>query len=131
MFDNERLRQRRLDMGMTQEEVGEVVGITRSAVQKHEKGIIKNVACSTVELFAKALRCSPAYLMGWTDDSRTEEQKKMLGGALSTAERVLIEKFSELNEEGQEKLLDYADDLVSSGKYIKNNQTGMGSAKMA
>lgn len=131
MFDNERLRQRRLDMGMTQEEVGEVVGITRSAVQKHEKGIIKNVACSTVELFAKALRCSPAYLMGWTDDSRTEEQKKMLGGTLSAAERVLVEKFSELNEEGQEKLLDYADDLVSSGKYIKNNQAGVGAAKMA
>ncbi len=68
MFDNNRLKNRRLDMGLTLEEVGNVVGITRSAVQKHEKGIIKNVYTSTVELFAKALRCSPAYLMSWTDD---------------------------------------------------------------
>ena len=131
MFDNERLRQRRLDMGLTQEEVGEVLGISRSAVQKHEKGIIKNVACSTVELFAQALHCSPAYLMGWTDDCRTEQQKQMAETPLSGEEKFLLAKFSELNREGQEKLLDYADDLVSSGKYIKNNQAGVGTAKMA
>ncbi len=33
----------------------------------------------------------------------------------------LVSKFEQLNPEGQEKLLDYADDLVLSGKYIKNH----------
>lgn len=33
----------------------------------------------------------------------------------------LVVLFEQLNPEGQEKLLDYADDLVSSGKYIKNH----------
>lgn len=33
----------------------------------------------------------------------------------------LIELFDLLNEEGQDKLIDYADDLVYSRKYIKRN----------
>lgn len=68
MFSSERMRSRRLAMGLTLEEVGEVVGVSRSAIQKYEKNVIKNVYTNTVELFAKALHCSPAYLMCWTDD---------------------------------------------------------------
>lgn len=34
-------------------------------------------------------------------------------------ETKLINMYRKLNEEGQEKLVDYADDLVSSGKYKK------------
>ncbi|MBQ6411086.1 MAG: hypothetical protein IJI16_03955, partial [Atopobiaceae bacterium] len=32
-----------------------------SAVQKYEKGKIKNIYISTIELFSKALHCSPLY----------------------------------------------------------------------
>lgn len=38
----------------------------------------------------------------------------------------ILENFTHLNEEGQEKLADYADDLVSSGKYKKHNQAQVG-----
>ena len=37
-------------------------------------------------------------------------------------ENKLIELYRELNEEGQEKLIDYADDMVRSGKYIKTDE---------
>lgn len=75
MFSSDRLRERRLAMGLTLEQVGEVVGISRSAVQKYEKKVIKNVYTSTVELFAKALHCTPAYLMCWTDNPLEGMQK--------------------------------------------------------
>ena len=39
MFSSDRLRERRLAMGLTLEQVGEVVGISRSAVQKYEKKV--------------------------------------------------------------------------------------------
>lgn len=35
-------------------------------------------------------------------------------------EAMLLGLFRKLNDEGQEKLLDLADDLVASGKYIKS-----------
>ena len=50
---------------------------------------------------------------------------------LSETEDQLIAFHRELNSEGQEKLLDYADDLVSSGKYIKSDLNKLGKAKNA
>lgn len=48
---------------------------------------------------------------------------------LSEAEERLIALHHKLNSEGQEKLLDYADDLVASGKYIKSNPNKLGKTK--
>ena len=58
MFNPERLRQRRLDMGLTSKKLVRL-GISRSAVNKYERGVIKNVYTSVVEGFASVLRCSP------------------------------------------------------------------------
>ncbi len=45
---------------------------------------------------------------------------------LSDCDRKLLTLCHELNPEGQEKLLDYADDLVKSEKYIKSHSPAMG-----
>lgn len=46
---------------------------------------------------------------------------------VSALQGSLTSLFSELNEEGQEKLVQYAGDLVASGRYIKNYQSGVDS----
>lgn len=46
-------------------------------------------------------------------------------------EEQLISLYRELNDEGREKLVDYADDLVSSGKYIKSSTNQLGGEKLA
>ena len=43
----------------------------------------------------------------------------------------LASALDQLNEEGQDKLLDYAEDLVASGRYIKNNSDKLGNKKYA
>lgn len=43
-------------------------------------------------------------------------------GELNKQEQTLIHNYRALNDEGQEKLFDYSEDLVSSGRYTKNNQ---------
>ena len=50
---------------------------------------------------------------------------------LSEAELSLVALYRKLNQEGQEKLLDLADDLVSSGKYIKSDSSKLGKARGA
>lgn len=120
MFSCDRLRERRISMGLTQEEVGKIAGITRSAVQKYERGIIKNVYTSTLELFAQALRCSPAYLMCWTDNPREGMELE-----LNSKEREIIRAYRELNDEGAEKVEEYIKDISSSGRYIKSDSAGM------
>lgn len=44
---------------------------------------------------------------------------------LSPAAMQLVESFNQLNEEGQNKLLDYADDLLQSKKYKAHDTAGM------
>lgn len=46
-------------------------------------------------------------------------------------EKQMVTLYRELNSEGQEKLLDYADDLVSSGKYIKSDKDKLANEKYA
>ena len=128
MFNPERLRQRRLDMGLTLEEVGAPLGISRSAVNKYERGVIKNVYTSVVEGFASVLRCSPGYLMGWTDDPLAGVTSAA-PAALSPQLQALADALDQLNDEGQEKLLDYAADLVAGGRYIKTCASGLGQAQ--
>lgn len=44
---------------------------------------------------------------------------------LPPAEAKLLALHRQLNDEGQGRLLEYADDLVSSGKYIKSDPLGL------
>lgn len=39
--------------------------------------------------------------------------------------KTLADSLEQLNEEGQEKILDYAADIVASGRYIKSHQSEM------
>lgn len=68
MFDGKRLQKMRTERGWSQERLGEVIGVSRSAINKYEVGVVTDVKASQVELLASALGCSAAYLVCWTDD---------------------------------------------------------------
>ena len=62
----ERIRNRRIELGMTQDELAKRTGYaSRSSVNKIE--MARELPSRKIELFADALSCSPSYLMGWTD----------------------------------------------------------------
>lgn len=44
---------------------------------------------------------------------------------LTATEHQLLTDYRQLNQEGREKLTEYASDLVDTGKYIKSSQTGL------
>lgn len=60
-----RLRQRRLELHKTLEEVGSAVGLTRATIQRYESGAITNIPRKTIEKIAKVLKVTPGYLTGW------------------------------------------------------------------
>jgi repressor LexA len=62
-----RIKQRREELGMSQEELAKKVGYTsRSSVAKVETNA-NGMVQSKVIAFAKALETTPAYLMGWEE----------------------------------------------------------------
>lgn len=45
--------------------------------------------------------------------------------------QLLLSNYEQLNDEGKEKLISYSNDLVDTGRYLKENQSGLGEKKMA
>lgn len=64
MTMGERIHQKRKELGYTMEELGNKVGVNKSAVNKWEKGIVSNMKRSTIEKLASVLEVSPVWLMG-------------------------------------------------------------------
>lgn len=70
----ERIKKRREELGMSQDELAKKVGYTsRSSVAKVETNA-NGMVQSKLVAFAKALNTTPAYLMGWTNDEETEKK---------------------------------------------------------
>ncbi len=63
----ERIKERRISMGFTQEELGVKLGLQKSAIAKYENGRVENIKRSVISSMASVLECSPAYLMGWDE----------------------------------------------------------------
>ena len=105
--------------GLTLEAVGQAVGVGRSTVRKWENGIIANMRRDKIKKLAVALGTTPSYIMGWTDDPNDDGLSSDFIPALSPQLHALSDALDQLNEEGQEKLLDYAADLVAGGRYKK------------
>ena len=74
MTTGERINKRRKKMEMTLEELSKYVGVSRQTLSRYENGII-GIPAGNIELIAKALNTTPAYLMGWEDPSPSQTVK--------------------------------------------------------
>ena len=74
MTIGERIKQRRIELNMSQDELAKKVGYkSRSSIQKIESA--RNLPITKVEKMAYALDTTPAYLMGWQEQvERVQEQ---------------------------------------------------------
>ena len=72
----ERIKFERKRLELTQDELGEKLGVKKSSIAKYENGSIENIKRSTIEKMSKIFNCSPAYLMGWTDNISLLPQSK-------------------------------------------------------
>lgn len=67
----QRIHDKRVEYGMTMEELGAKLGVQRSAVNKWEKGEVLNIKRSYIKAMADMFRVSPAWLMGMEDADAT------------------------------------------------------------
>ncbi len=63
-----RIKQRRLEIEMSVEQLAEILGKNRATVYRYENGDIENLPTSILEPIAKALHTTPAYLMGYEEN---------------------------------------------------------------
>ena len=59
----QKIKKARLERGLTQQELGGIIGVQKSAIAKYESGRVVNIKRSTVQKIAKALTIRPSELI--------------------------------------------------------------------
>lgn len=63
------IKKYRKEAGITLKELGEKIGVQKSAIAKYENGRVKNLKRGVIAKLADALQCSPTYLMGLEEEN--------------------------------------------------------------
>ena len=134
-----RIKKRREELGLSQEELAKRVGYkSRSSINKIELDG-RGLPQKKIVAFAKALQTSPAYLMGWIDIAyelkpTEEELQRMKESAYSNTQKnpphsnhemdpeniKTVNRIMKLSPERQKQVEDYIDFLLSQQQKDKD-----------
>jgi len=112
----ERIKYLRTLADMSQEELGNRVGVQRAAINKYEKGSVTNIPITTIEKIAYVFDVSPTYLVGWDniEVNPLSAEVKIIQGVKKYFGKDsvdLLEVYTELTPKGKKKVLEYAGDM--------------------
>lgn len=104
------IKSRRLELGLTMQEVADAVGVTQSAVSRWESGDVNNMRRDRIFALAKVLDISPLLILGIEvepDPDPAEQKARML-------ERMSVywKSFAELTDSELKDVANYADFIV-------------------
>lgn len=95
MTIGERIKQRRLELGLSQEELAKRMGNkSRASVSTVENGK-EDLTTDRIRKYANALDCRPAYLMGWTDNPVDGPVAKVLAARREPTDDIERMRFNE------------------------------------
>ena len=63
-----RIRDKRMELGLSVDDLAAMLGKNRATVYRYENGNIENLPIGVLEPLAHALQTTPGYLIGWTED---------------------------------------------------------------
>ncbi len=92
---NNRIKSLREAFSLTQEQLGEMLGVHKAAVAKYESGAVENLKRGTVEKMAEIFKVSPSFILGWSDNPQE----------LKPDELRLLELFGQLNPLGKKEAI--------------------------
>lgn len=72
-----KIKARRIELGLTLEEVAQAVGVGRSTVRKWETGMIRNMGRDKIAALARVLQMNPVELVPMPGSSPTEDEERL------------------------------------------------------
>ena len=119
MFDNidigNRLKNARIEKQLNQNDVAKAVGIATSTIARYEKGQISKIKLPIIEAISRYLGINPAWVLGKSNVKFEKDLKK--SKPLTNKEQHILNKYKNLNYNGQQKAEAYIDDLLVNPKY--------------
>lgn len=111
------IKEKRLMLGLTLEEVGTFVGVGKSTVRKWENGMIENMGRDKIASLSKILDIDPITLLGLEKEDKYEEHLKNKPELLELYKNIvdndrlvlLYDKTKDLTPEDMEQVLKIID----------------------
>ena len=120
MNTGDRIKQRRIELGLTADDLAQKIGKSRATIYRYENGDIENMPTPILEPLARALDTTPADLMGWesTADVPMErvpsKAESVQSSSVSAQCKEIIEVCNQLSPHNQRKVLAYSKNLLST-----------------
>ncbi len=123
-----RILKRRKKLGLTLQEVADLVGVTKSTIQRYETGKIETPKLPVIQAIAKALNANPSWLIG------KSEREEAISSFLTSAEACEV-PLLELSPDGifeyDKKCMKFADNTKDNTDFcIKMSGDSMTGARI-
>lgn len=117
-----RIKERRLQLGLTADALADILGKNRSTVYRYENGEIENMPIDVLMPIAEALHTTPAYLMGW-DQEAIQAADEMIEEAQDASD-VLEAQNGDLYTELFELMLTREEllEVIKYANYVKSRR---------
>lgn len=105
----DRIRQRRLELGYSFQDLANLTHMSKSTLQRYETGGIKNLPLDKLKILAQALQTTPEWIMGW--DLLDEKQyNDFLKEFIDAPEEIITlnRAAKNMSPENRKKLLEMA-----------------------
>lgn len=116
-----RIKQKRIELGMSVDEVANKLGKNRATIYRYESNDIEKLPVSILEPLSIILNTTPAYLMGWEyydmkypnvgKECHEYEEK------LSRNKKQLLNEFEKLNDLGKKEAIKRVEELTHIDRY--------------
>ena len=134
-----RLKELRERAGLTLEDVGKKIGVSRATAQRYESGAISGIPYDKIEKLAELYHVSPGYIMGWLElkvdapdlkhnfYDRSKFYEVKLTDIFDEQEIELLANFHKLNDVGKNAILSVLRTYVDMPDFAKKEESAAGS----
>jgi transcriptional regulator with XRE-family HTH domain len=110
----EKIKKARLEKDLTQEALGELLGVQKSAIAKYESGRVVNIKRSTLKKISEILEIRPAELIGDIEHNPIETAGLHTRILTDTELMESIKEYYELSTSNQKMVRDLIHNLKKS-----------------
>lgn len=124
MSIGQRIKSRREELGMSQEELAHRIGYkSKSSINKIELDI-QQLRQSKIKQIADALETTTDYIMGWSEKKNDEPKENhgitdLIKNQYGSDVYELVQLYSKLNEAGKNKIMEELRDTAALTKYTE------------
>ena len=118
MTIGEKIKQLRKNKGLTQSELGDLLGVKKAAVQKYESNQVQNLKQAVIKKLCEVFDKTPSYFIFDDFDSELEKELKTELEFIQIVQKKygeevyhILEAVINLNEDSKKKVVEYINDI--------------------